>query len=166
MKISKKNGFTLIELLIAIAVMGIITIGAVKTLYDILVIRAKQQSLENTSDNFRSLLQLVTTSIHEAQYVSVTDNNEVRIVGPYVCRTIKFDPATGIVAQAEDAETPCTPPDSNFKNITGSNLIISNFTFSPIGTGNTFINIDIEGTYRNSLGDHPVKYQTTITPRL
>lgn len=166
MKRLKKNGFTLVELLIAIAIMGTITVAAVKSLYDILTIRAKEQTLEDSSESLRTLIQLVSISIQEAQYVSVVNSNEVRIVGPDSCKTIRFDSVAKVVTKSETLVIPCVPPTTDFKNITRDDFVITSFSFSPIQPRNLFVNMEIEGFYRNSLGDHPVSYQTSITPRI
>lgn len=160
------QGFTLVELLVAIAIMGIISVVAVRSLYDIVSVRAKQQSIEISSDSFRTLTRLITKSVIESNNVDVPNNHELNITGNNSCETLRYDPSTASVLYAKVSMAPCTPPNSGFTTLTDPDLVINNFSLTPTGTDIKVVSVEIDGFYKNSLGDHPIKYSTTITPRL
>lgn len=166
---NNQRGFTLIELMIAIAVMGVISIIAVRGLYDVVLMRAKQQTVEDTADSFRTITRTITKAVIESQNVYVPNNSEIRITGEKACQTYKFDASQKAILFYEIFPGPCTPPDpatSAAANITGNDIEITSLIFSPVNSASNVIVMQIEGVYKNSLGDHPIKYETTMTPRI
>lgn len=158
-------GFTLIELLVAIAIIGIISIVAVQTLYDSVTIRARQNFIEDSSDDFRILASNITKNVMEAQRVSVPNPSEIRITGDGYCQTIIYDDANNTIVSSQVTSDPCTPPDSNFVTITDSNLIVTRLRFHPTGNSLKTVSMEFEGNYKNSLSDHPFQYKTSVTTR-
>lgn len=159
------QGFSLIELLVAIAIIGIISIIAVQGLYDIVSIQAKQQTIEDSSDGFRVYVKLITKSVIEAQRVSIPNPGEIQIVGDLYCQTIKHDPVTGSVLHSK-VSSPCAPPDAGFVTVTNEDFKITSLVFSPTGSSLEAVSLSMEGYYKNSLGNHPIKYSTTLTKRI
>ncbi len=165
------SGFTLVELLVAIAIVGIISVISVQSLYDSISFRSKQYSIEDSSDNYRSLVKLITGSVLEAQSISILSSSEMEIIGEGICRTIVYD-GTASVRYGQATGASCIPPDCSAPDylgcapLNGNGVLISNFSLSPIGTSPGIVTLELEGISKNSLGEHPFKYQTTITPRV
>ena len=160
-----KPGFTLVELLVAIAIIGIISIVGVRILYDVVSIRAKQQTIEDSSDSFRVLARLITKSVMESQSVSVPNSHELRIIGEDHCQTIRYDPVTGSILHSK-ITNPCTPPDAGLIKLTSDDLVITNCNLSPTGVSVKVLSLELQGYYKNSLSNHPLVYKTTISSRL
>lgn len=175
---SHKNcqGFTLIELLIAIAVFGIISVISVQGLYDIVAYRAKQQTIEDSSDSLRTITRLISKSVTEADKVTVEDSGTtLKTENNQECHTFKYDSGNilhrsskSIDATEDDPGTPCTPPSPDPTDIiTVEDLVkIDEFTLSPVGTNVQTVTLEIRGEYQSSLGNHPINYTTTITKRI
>ncbi len=163
---NKYKGFTLVEILIAVAITGIISIISIQGLFDIISIRAKQQSIEESSENFRIIIRALSKAATESINIDIPNINEIRITGEKECQTIKYNSVNKSLEKALVSQNPCIPPDSNFQTITNSEITITKFSLSPIGQNVKLILLEVEGYYKNSLGDHPIKYTTTITKRI
>lgn len=170
---NNKSGFTLIELLIAIAVFAIISIISVQGLYDIVSIRAKQQTIEDSSDSLRTIARLISKSVTEADRVAIENSGTLlKTENNYECHTFQY--SSGLILHKiskstepteTDPGTPCTPPTPAITDtITTEDLSIDSFTVTSID-GNKAISLSITGSHTNSLGDHPIKYSTTIARR-
>lgn len=160
------SGFTLIELLVAVGIVGIISVISLRSLYDILVIRAKQESLEETSDTVRTFSRNLSSLIAEAKSIYVpAGGTELRIIGNTSCQTVKYDAETKSILISNVNSDPCTPPDSNFQNVTEENMVINNLSFSPEGTQKGIVIINVEGFYKNALDNHEFSYTVAATPR-
>lgn len=164
------QGFTLIELLIAVVIFGIISIISVQGLYDIVSIRAKQQTIEDGSDTVRVIARQISKSVTEANSVNVIENSMLETKNPLECHTFQYDSSSGLIwhkIEYSTEDTVCVAPEPTIDNaIITDDLVINSFTLTPLGTHAKAIHLTIEGTYENSLGDHPVKYSTTITRRI
>lgn len=158
------SGFTLVELLVSVAILGLIAVISVQSLYDSLSIRSKQQMIEESSDSVRLMIRLITTAVVQGKKVEVSsDGKQIKIVGELFCTTIKPDESEKAILLST---VPCDPPTAdNFENISGDNVEISTFIASPTGTDVDIVNLTIEGKSFDSMGEHKVKYQTSITPR-
>ena len=161
--IKNVRGFTLVELLVAVAIVGIISIISVQSLYDAVSIRSKQYSIEDTSDNFRSMIKLITKEVMGGKNISIINSGEIKIKGDVSCVTITYVSGSGSVLYSRSTDTLCIPPTLN---ISGRNIQISDFSLSPVSDLPRVVSLYIKGVYKNSLGDHPFEYQTTITPRV
>jgi len=165
-KSNLNKGFTLVELLVAVAIIGIISTISVQSLYDAVSIRSKQHYIEDTSDDLRSLVKLVTNSILEGNVIKIPNSREIMIVGDSSCATIKFDAGTGLVLHSRITGVSCTPPTSGFTTVSGNNIEIEDFSFSPVSNSPSVITLRIIYKYVDASGNHPFTYQTTITPRV
>ncbi len=160
------TGFSLVELLVAIAIIGIISVISVQGLYDIVSIRAKQQTIEDSSDSFRVISRLITKSVIEAERVSIPNSQEIRLVSDASCQTIKYN-GTSSILYAKVSDPTCTPPILTEDDaITSGDFVITSFSLSPTGNSVDIILLEMTGHYKNSLGDHPIKYTTTISKRI
>lgn len=164
-KQGSNKGFTLIELLVAIAIVGIISIISIQSLYNAVTIRSKQYSIEDSSDDFRSLIKIITKEVVEGRNIKIPNSHQIMITGDGSCTTVSIEVQTVKYLQVS---TPCTPPTVGLTNILGSNFTIDTVKsyFSPVSDPARVVSIYIEGVYKNSLGEHPFKYQTTVTPRI
>ena len=170
--IKKNSGFSLIELLVAVAIFAGISLVGVQLLWDTLTTRSKQYAIEGSSDNVRLLVSTLTRSIQSAKNVNVLDAWTVQITGN-PCRTILLDNNEKIV-EAIDANDPCSPPaagSGSFNPVTKEEILIKNKQtnlplFSPVGSFSKVITIEMNGIYKDSLGEHPFNFKTTITPRI
>lgn len=151
----------------AVAIIAVISIVSVQTLYDGVAIRAKQYSLETSSESSRIFLKKITKAIIEAGNISVSaDNHEIEIVDENMCRMYVFDSANKRILYSETMGQICTPPVAGSKGIMDDEIEITKLTFSPAGESVTFIDLEIDGIFKDSLGNHPIRYKTSITPRM
>ena len=168
-KTRKQKGFTLVELLIAIAIIGTISVISVQLLYDIVSIRAKQQTIEDSSDSFRIVSRLISKSIMEARYISIQDTGtSVQIIQDESCQTISYNLENSSIRYKSTDSTSCANIASLTAddNITSNDLIITKFLLSQLDEKARVILFEMEGYYKNSLGNHPINYTTTITRRI
>ncbi len=152
-------GFTLIELLVGVAILSGISILSVQMLSDTLSSRAKQISIENTSDNFRLLINTLTKAIQEATNVELENPETLKITGE-VCQTIKLE--SGSIIQEIDQD--CMPPAEITQILSKENIQVQSLTFSQ-NTG-SLVNIAIQGVYKDNLGEHPFNYETAVVSRI
>ena len=156
-----RNGFTLVELLVAIAIIGSISMVGVKMLYDIVSINAKQQTIEDSSDNFRMVARMITKAVVEAQSIKVPGPNQIELSKEGVCQSFQYNPDNLAILHSAS----CPFDAGNSSQITTSELKINNFSISSEENFKV-ITVEMEGIFKNALGDHPVSYKTTITPRI
>jgi prepilin-type N-terminal cleavage/methylation domain-containing protein len=169
------NGFTLVELLIAIAVFGIISVISVQGLYDIVSFRAKQQTIEDSSDSLRIITRQISKSVTEADRITIENTGTtLKTENEIECHTFTYESGNilhkiskSIEPTEDDPGTPCTPPTPGLTDaITSDDYTnIDNFSLSPVGSNVQVVTLEITGQYTNSLGDHPINYSTTITRR-
>lgn len=162
-----KSGFTLVELLVATAILGIISVIGVQLLWDTITTFSKQNSIEASSENLRTFIDNFTNDIQEAKSISVPNSNTIEITGN-ICRTIKYNPTQKWIEEAQDKSIPCTPPDSTalFIKVTQEEIVINRFEISPTGLLPETVFFQIEGFYKDSLGQHPIKFSSNVTPRV
>ena len=171
----KKYGFSLIELLIAMAIFSSLALVSVHLLWGTVSTRTKQSSIEEANDNLRLLVSNLTKEIQSAKSVSL-DNctlgicHTLKISGD-ICRTIRwntYDPTDQYVEEAVDSANPCQPPITNFSRISKKQIFIDTVDFSsPTGAGQAkIISIKISGLFKDNFGNHPIEYETTVTPRV
>lgn len=160
---TKKNqGLTLIELLIATAIMGIISLSSVRLLWGTLATRAKQHSIETSSDSSRFLISTITEAIQSSQSIGVSSpfSSSITIKGT-PCRIIRLN--GNIIEQAIDDNVACNPV--TFKPMNQPEISLQNLKFSPQGTPPKAIKIEMSGVYKDSVTDHPFNYSTTVSVR-
>jgi hypothetical protein len=110
--------------------------------------------------------RFLTRSVIEAQNIAVPNAHEIKIITGSYCLSVKYDPGNSVLLYSIIEDIPCVAPDTGFSEITPTDFRITNFLFSPTGTGIKAVNLEIEGFYENSLTDHPVKYRLTMTKRI
>lgn len=159
-----QKGFTLVELLISIAILSGLAVVSTRLLWDTVSTRAKQYSIEQSSENFRLIISTVSNSIRSATTVEVPNAQTIEITGE-PCRTFRYDATTQVLEQAIDSSPTCVPPTSGFESMIQEQIALSSFSFSPVETRPQSVIIETEGTYTDSLGSHPFSYSTTVTPR-
>lgn len=161
----KTAGFTLIELLVATVILAGISVVSVQLLWDSVSLRSKQTSIEQSSDNFRLLINNLTKEVQGAQSISVPNAETLEIVSS-PCRTIRKTADGKGIEEATSTVDPCTPPTSGFVKITQDQFAVRTLEFTPLGTILKSVTMKIAGDYKDSLGNHPVDFQTTISPRV
>ncbi|MFH1971261.1 MAG: prepilin-type N-terminal cleavage/methylation domain-containing protein [Patescibacteria group bacterium] len=161
------KGFTLVELLVATAIIGVVAVIGVQILWDTLSLSSKQNSIESSSENFRIFISSFTNSIQEAKNISILNSNTIQITGD-ICKTIKLNTAKKWIEEAQDKSVPCTPPPltSSFNQITQDQILINKFELSPIGPLLNTVFVQIEGVFKDSLGEHPINFSSSVTPRV
>ena len=160
-----RNGFTLVELLVAVAILGIISTISVQMLYDGVTLRAKQYSLETSSESIRMFVKQISTAIIGSENISISeDHSKIDITREDDCETYAFADQT--IKYSKTTGDTCTPPDSVVPYLLNEEISISNLSFSSEGDPPRVVNIYLEGVYKDSLGDHPIKYMTSVTPRI
>jgi prepilin-type N-terminal cleavage/methylation domain-containing protein len=157
-------GFTLIELLIGMALVAALSAATINLLYDVTTTRSKQYSLENSSDHLRLILNDITRSIQSGRLIDI-DTASLKITGS-PCTTYTYDADAASLSRTTDPTAGCTPPETGLDILHPDELKITSFVVTPLGNSPAVVNLSIEGEYRNSLGQHPLIYQTTITPRI
>jgi prepilin-type N-terminal cleavage/methylation domain-containing protein len=155
----------LIELLVAIGIIGIISVISTQLLWNTVTTRAKQESIEVSSENFRSFIKYLTNSIQEAKSINISNSSTIEIKGT-VCRTIHLDAHK--IKEAQNTAANCTPPVPLASDlpITPVGVDITTFTFSPTGLQPNNVTITIIGKYIDSMGEHPINFVTSVTPRI
>lgn len=156
-------GFTLIELLIAIAVISIISVVAIRVLYDTVATKAVHYAISGSNQEVRALIGTLTTAIQSANNVAIPNSTTLSLRGD-PCQTIRQNGTQLEIATAYGAG--CIPPTSNFVPLTNSHLVVSNFSLSPITAMASYLNLYLDGTYTDNLGTHAYQYQTTVNPRV
>ena len=161
------SGFTLVELLVATAIISVISIFGVNLLWDSLTSRAKQDSIETTSESFRTFLVTLTRSVQEANSINIPNTTSIQITGK-PCLTIRYNLTDKSIEEAIDTTPTCVPPaaGASFIRLTREELKVQKFELSPTGFLPNFISVKIEGLYKDSLGEHPFNFYSTITPRV
>ena len=159
---STKTGFTLIELLVAIVIMSGISLVATKFLYNMVSYRSKQFAIEDTSASFRNFIAVLGNEVRTADYVDTTATTII-INGTNPssgsCKLYIYDSVAQIINKA----SPC---DQATSSIMDNNFIkITTFTISPIGDNIQIINLDILGTYKDSLGERDFSYSAAVNKR-
>lgn len=162
-------GFTLVELLVAIAILGGLSLVGVQLLWDTLITRSKQYSIEESSDNFRLFASTLTKSIQSAATVSIPDSSTIKITGS-PCRTLRFNFLAKTIEEAQKeaiGDPPvCSPPDTGFIAVTKDKLTIQSVEFSPVSVlPSSTITIKIQGFYKDTQGEYLINFETTVTPR-
>lgn len=162
---TKKNqGLTLIELLIATAIMAVISLSSVRLLWGTLATRAKQNSIETSSDSSRFLISTITEAIQSSQSIGISSpfSSSITIgVGSTSCQIIFLN---GTTVYSND-NPPCNPDTSIAKPMNQSEISLQTLKFTPQGTPPKAIKIEMSGFYKDSVTDHPFNYSTTVSVR-
>ena len=163
--INKNYGFTLVELLVAIGIIGIISVISTQLLWNTVTTRAKQESIEVSSENFRTFIKYLTNSIQEAGSINIPNSSTIEIKGK-ICRTIHLK--ADKIEEAQSFAANCLPPDTSasYLRVTPVGVELDTYTFSPTGLNPDSVTITIIGIYRDSLGEHPINFVTSVTPRI
>jgi len=168
----KKYGFSLIELLIAMAIFSSLSLVSVHLLWGTVSTRTKQSSIEEANDNLRLLVGNLTKEIQGAKSVSL-DNctldicHTLKITGD-ICRTIWLDQTKHMIYEAKQS-SPCVPPaPSGGDPMSKEQIYIDTVNFSPpvVSGQSKIISIYIHGEFKDNFGNHPIEYETTVTPRV
>src|SRR4030042_2122809 len=177
--IKKINGFTLVELLVSIGIIGIISVISTQTLWNSITTRSKQDSIEVSSENFRTFTKNLTNYIQESNSVDISsDSKIIKLVKKGtdtevdVCRTIRYNSTKKSIEEAAVIGVGCIPTeDSSLFHIVTEDegrLEVDTFTLSPTGLQPNTVTVTIIGQYLDLLGEppHPISFVTTITPRI
>lgn len=164
MKRKINSGFTLIELLIAAVVIGILSIVTTALLFNAVTIQTKQDAIEASSDSAYAVLSQITKDIKSAQSVNIPATDSIEITGKDTCTAYRLNATTLKIEKAQSPNPPCSP--SAYSTITADNINVSTLTFSPVTTLPENVTIYIEGVVTDSLGTHPLNYQTSVKTRV
>ncbi len=165
---TNQKGFTLVELLISTLIVAGLSVVSVNMLYTTLSSRAKQTSVETSTDSVRVLYTTLSSAVEAAKSITVVNSTTIQITGT-PCRTIKYDNPTKALVQAIDTSALCTAPEvigPSYTGLTSNQIQILTFSLSPTGNAPSSVTISLTGTYKDSVTDHPFTYYTTVTPRI
>ena len=163
-KVNILSGFTLVELLVSVAIIGIISMISIQMLYDGVTLRSKQYSLETSSESVRVFLKQISKAIVESKDVEVPTSDKILITGENICQTFSYDGVGKKILYSKVESVECAEIGS--QPIMDPEIEIIDLSFSPIGDSLSVVNIEIEGVYKDSLGEHPINYKTSVSPRM
>jgi prepilin-type N-terminal cleavage/methylation domain-containing protein len=167
MSLNTKKGFTLIELLVGIVVIGIISTVATRMIYNMVSYRSKQFAIEDTSDSFRNFILTFSNEVRGSRSINIISANKVEIdLGDGNCVAYRYqgDPDYTI-EMSTDSLSSCTS-DPSFSSILQGSIDVGSIAFSPVGNGAVLVQIDISGKYKDSTGDRPFTFKTTVSKRI
>jgi hypothetical protein len=124
--------------------------------------RSKQFAIEDTSDSFRNFISLLTNQVRSSNTITILDNQNIEIVGQG-CTSYRYSNFLKTIEKSEGVTNPC---NSSFSRMIQDSIIINSFSFTPTGTGVNIVNVNVEGVYKDSIGEKPFSYSTTITKRI
>lgn len=160
--IKNSCGFTLIEVLVSAGILALTAGILMGSLYTILSVRSKQQSIESSTSSVRVVLTTIANAIETAATSPTVSGNSVSIKGT-PCRTIRL--TSGVLEQATLDDPNCTLPlTSGFAALSPPGVTIA--TFNPVKNPDASISISLAGTIKDSFGSHDFNFQTTVTPRV
>ncbi|MDP3998941.1 MAG: prepilin-type N-terminal cleavage/methylation domain-containing protein [bacterium] len=159
------QGFSLIEVLVAIAILAGLSFVSTQLLWDTVTTRSKQVSIEGSSDNLRFFTQTLTKSIQSAKSVSIPDTSTIKVTAQ-PCRTLRFNSSLQTIEQAVDDSASCVPPTAGFQTLTKDQITVTFFEVSPVGDFPQAVTIKLQGTFKDGLGEHPIDFITTVSPRM
>src|SRR3989344_6901315 len=103
-------GFTLIELLVAVAIIGVLSVVSVNLLFSTVLSRARQGSIQSSSEDVRNFISLLSKSVKESNKVDVVSATEIVTTGT-ICRTFHLEGTSILLAQ--DNSSGCVPPTAS-----------------------------------------------------
>ena len=160
---TKNKAFTLIELLVGIVVIGIISLVAMRIIFNMVNYRAKQFAIEDTSDSFRDFISNFTTNVRNASAVTIDGSGSIiEIVGDN-CVSYRLNSSVQTIEKSQASASPC---NGSYNRILQDNIKINAFSLSPVGVGVSVVNIDIQGSYVDSTEERPFTYTTSVAKRL
>jgi prepilin-type N-terminal cleavage/methylation domain-containing protein len=165
---NKKTAFTLIEMLIYIAIIGIVISGFVSYSLSVSGVHNKNYSVVTVQANGRTVLEILSQSIHKAQAVlspaSFATSSYLILDMPGASPNITFSVSNGTLFMAEGNVSTTTVTDSQ---VSVSNLI---FTHRAISTERANIQIDLTIDYRIPVEDkqfgYSKSYRTAVSSRI
>lgn len=177
----KSTGFTLIELLVAISIIGIVSVMSVNLLFTTVISRARQGSIQTTSEDVRNFINLLTQSVKEANTITLVGTTEIGTKQiktsasgtDYICRTFKWSDWLGkkSIVYAEDNSVNCEPPTTGLSPIIDSKTDLNDpyyteITSLNISQNDQMITLILSGNHKDPFGQHDFSYNTNISRRL
>lgn len=159
-----KQGFTLIELLVATVIIGILSIVSTQMLFDAISIKSKQNAIQTSNDTGYVILEQITRNVRQAQSINIPTNDSIEITYKSICINYRYNLTNLSIEKAQETNPPCNP--SVYTIITPEELNVTNVNFSPLGESPENVSVLIEGEIKDSLGAHPIKYQTNVKTRI
>lgn len=157
-------GFTLLELLVSVGILGAIGVTLVGSLYSILTVRSKQQSVEVAGLNARGVLTTIASAIETASSSPVIASGVIKIKGS-PCRSIAR--ISGAIYQATDYSSNCSAPGtvtiSDPQLTATGSMSITQFS---VASASGLYTATISGTYKDGFGSHDFQYDTSVIPRI
>jgi len=164
----KNNGFTLIELMVATVIMAAVSLVSVQMLWSTVLVRSKQQSIEDSSDDIRQILSKISKNIVSAKkIISVTDYNMQIVDNSDYCHKIYLQ--SSVIIESNYSDSGCVNIISPTLNLTS--VKITNVSENPPvplfkkESGNNLITITIVGKIKDNLGEHTISAATSAVPR-
>lgn len=155
---SHQYGFTLLEFLVSVGILAIISAVLMQSLYTVLVIRSKQQSIETTAAQSRLVFDDITKSVSNAISITVTANRlDVRGTP---CISYRF--VSPIMEKATDATLACAP--TAFSPLTTPDINVTMFT--AVKNANGSVSLVMTGQFQDQFGSHDYQYQTSVIPKV
>jgi prepilin-type N-terminal cleavage/methylation domain-containing protein len=162
-------GFTLIELLVAASIMGIISTVSVKLLFSTVLGKARQNSIQISSDDIRNYVSKLSKAVKEADIIIPVSSSELQIKGNS-CYTFKME--SGSLKYASDSSSGCTPP-SSLETVTNTGDVIykpgdvvnGKVIPSVFEVSDSKVDFKLSGKINDTFGKHDFSYNTIITKR-
>jgi len=153
-----KLGFTLIELLVGIAIIGVLSVVALRMIFNIVNYRSKQFAIEDTSDSFRSFISEFSYEVRSSGSVTIPSTDYIEISRMDSCTSYHYN---GVTIERSDSDSGVC--NTSYAQVLQNNIKITEFT--PVIDGD-FINISIKGVYSDSIGSRDFTYKTSVTKRI
>ena len=160
---TKNTGFTLVELLIAIFVIGIMSLATIRIVFNTVNYRSKQFAIEDTSDSFRDFITNFSMAVRNSNLIRIGSGGEDIEIRGDNCISYRYNNSEYTIERSQNLISPC---NSGYVRIIQDSIKIDSFSLSPVGSALSVVNVEIQGRYKDSMGERLFTYKTSVTKRL
>lgn len=152
----------MVELLIGIFVIGVMSLATVRIVFNMVNYRSKQFAIEDTSDSFRDFISNFTMAVRNSNVVTIGGGGDIEIRGD-TCISYRYNSSEYTIERSQSLISPCT---SGYSRIIQESILIDSFSLAPVGSAISLVNVEIQGKYKDSTGERPFTFKTTVAKRL